>query len=134
MRISCFFVLDTDPTLCAQSYSDAHLDAVLRLVDRIICTVDSYKQSQFAKNVLCKWAKSDKHYAWLVALAHAIHKEMDYRFWNTSYTPDFSAYRDVPFAVTSPCHSQHFVASLTTTCDINLCLSILIATPTGFGG
>lgn len=100
MRIQCFFVLHTDPVICAQSYCDLHLDAALRLVDKIICTVDSEKVTAFSKNILCKWAEHDKHYAWLVAHAKALHAEMDFRFGVTSYTPIFANYREVPLAGT----------------------------------
>jgi hypothetical protein len=73
------FILDFDPTTCAQSYTDTHLVEYIPILIEVMRAVDAEKHP-FKNHILAKWCGSKSAYNWVNILVAKMIKEAEHRF------------------------------------------------------
>jgi hypothetical protein len=73
------FLLDLDPAICAQSYTDAHLLAYIPILTEIMRSVDA-EVHPYKRHILSKWCGNKAAYNWVNILVAKMIKEAEYRF------------------------------------------------------
>lgn len=76
------YILDTDPVLCAQSYTDVHINEVLSAASSILeaAALGERSKHPLRKHILVQWARGSTEYTWLFNLYKALLAENKYRF------------------------------------------------------
>lgn len=73
------FLLDLDPRVCAQSYSDEHLIGYVTILTEILRAVDA-EVHPYKNNIITKWCGNDAAHSWVNRLIANMIKEIQYRF------------------------------------------------------
>lgn len=73
------FLLDIDPAICAQSYTDEHLIAYIPILTEIMRATEA-EEHPYKRHILTKWCGNNDAYSWVNILVAKMINEAKFRF------------------------------------------------------